>query len=369
MKFGMRLRERSVGVAALMACGIAHAQSSPVTLYGVVDLSLAGFSTQERGTSLNMQSGVQSGSRWGLRGSEDLGNGLRANFQLESGILANNGKSAQGGRLFGRAAWVGVSGGWGDIRLGRQTSVSSATLADYDAFLASYLITGAQTALLPYNANRADNTVALWSASVQGWRAGADISLDYDGGGGFQTASTNKLYSAALIYEQPEYAVTFTYEGARWADGTVQSAAMAQAGGARQPDAYTLAGRATVGAFTWYAAGSIMRNGSTIPAVPSPGQRVYFPGSTVRGVMAGAAWRSGASTVMASWQGSLPDSGSGGALARDGATHTQQIYSAGYGYDLSKRTNLYAVYGYMRGAWADPSWHQSQVAVGMRHRY
>lgn len=356
----------SACVATLMTPCLADAQQSPVTLYGVVDLSLAGFSTQERGTAVNMQSGVQSGSRWGLRGSEDLGNGMRANFQLESGVVANNGKSAQGGRLFGRAAWVGLSGGWGDLRLGRQTSVSSATLADYDAFLASYLITGAQTALLPYNANRADNTVAVWTPSVSGWRAAADVSLDYDGGGGFETSATNKLYSAALIYEQPGYAVTATYEGARWADGTVQSAAIRQAGGARQPDAYTLAGRATVDAFTLYAAGSIMRNGSTIPAVPSPGQRAYFPGSTVHAVMAGAAWRLGANTVMASWQGSMP---SGGALARDGATHTQQVYSAGYGYDLSKRTNLYAIYGYMRGAWSDASWHQSQYAVGMRHRF
>lgn len=362
----MRLREWSVGAAAVMAPWVAEAQQSPVTLYGVVDLSLAGFSTQERGTALNMQSGVQSGSRWGLRGGEDLGNGMRAHFQLESGILANNGKSAQGGRLFGRAAWVGLSGALGDIRLGRQTSVSSATLADYDAFLASYLIMGAQTALLPYNANRADNTIAVWSPAVGGLRAGADISLDYDGGGGFQTASTNKLYSAALVYEQPGYAVTATYEGARWADGTVQSAAMAQAGGAHQPHAYTLAGRATLDAFTLYAAWSLMRNGSTIPAVPSPGQRAYFPGSRVHGVMAGGTWRAGSGTVMVSWQGSLPG---GGALARDGATHTQQIYSAGYVYDLSKRTNLYAVYGYMRGAWSDPAWHQSQYAVGLRHRY
>lgn len=176
----MAARKFAAGVAALMAPWAADAQQNAVTLYGVVDLSIAGFSTQERGTAINMQSGVQSGSRWGLRGSEDLGNGLRANFQLESGFLATNGNSAQGRRLFGRAAWVGVSGGFGDLRLGRQTSVSSATLADYDAFLASYLITGAQTALLPYNANRADNTVSYWSPSVGGLRAGVDASLDYD---------------------------------------------------------------------------------------------------------------------------------------------------------------------------------------------
>ncbi|WP_445659047.1 porin [Achromobacter sp. NCFB-sbj8-Ac1-l] len=362
----MALRRVALGLCALTTSWGADAQQGPVTLYGVMDLSLAGFSTQERGTALNMQSGVQSGSRWGLRGSEDLGGGLRANFQLESGILANNGRSAQGGRLFGRAAWVGVSGAFGELRLGRQTSVSSATLANYDAFQASYLITGAQTTLLPYNANRADHTVAYWSPSWSGLRAGVDVSLDYDGAGGFRTSATNKLYSAALIYEQADFAVTATYEGVRWADGTAPFAAMARAGGTRQPDAYTLAGRVSLQAFTFYAGWSVMRNGSTIPAVPSPGQRVYFPGSTVHGLMVGTAWQAGVGTVMASWQASLP---TGGVLKNEGATHAQQVYSLGYVHDLSKRTNLYVVYGHMRGAWNSASWQQSQYAVGMRHRY
>lgn len=362
----MALRELSLGVAVLVVPWEADAQRQSVVVYGVVDLSLAGVSTQERGTALNMQSGVQSGSRWGLRGVEDLGDGWRASFQLESGVLANNGRSAQGGRLFGRAAWVGLANRFGELRLGRQTSASSATLADYDAFQASYLISGAQTALLSYNANRADNTIAYWSPSVGGLRAGIDASLDYDGAGGFRTASTNKLYSAALVYERAGFSVASTYEAARWADGTAQSLAMARAGGARRPYAYTVAGRVSFEPITLYAGWSVMRNGSTIPAVPSPGQRAYFPGSTVHGLMAGVTWRSGAGTVMASWQGSLPV---GGTLERERATHTQQVYSTGYAYDLSKRTSLYAVYGYMRGAWDAPSWHQSQYAIGMRHRF
>ena len=61
--------------------------------------------------------GVNSGSRFGLRGSEDLGDGLRAIFTLEGGITPLNGKSAQSGRLFGRQATVGLSDdSWGAIR-------------------------------------------------------------------------------------------------------------------------------------------------------------------------------------------------------------------------------------------------------------
>ena len=352
--------------AACMACAVQAQSTSSVTLYGVVDLSVGGISSQNAGTSLKMLSGVQSGSRWGLRGSEDLGGGTRANFVLESGFLANEGRSAQGSRLFGRAAWLGLSGDWGEWRLGRQTSASSLTLADFDAFLGSYLITGAQTTLLPYNANRSDNTLAYWTPTIGGLRAGVDYSFSYDGQG-YRTPASSKLMSGALVYDRDAFALTATYEGAHWGQGTTQEAAMRAAGGDEQPYAATLAGKWRLNPVTLYAAWSMMRNGSTLPGVISPGQRAYFPGSTVDGAMVGAAWRVDAGTVLASWQASMPRSS--GALGRDEATHSQQVYSIGYGYDLTKRTNLYAIYGYVDGAWHDADWRESQYAAGIRHRF
>lgn len=353
--------------AAVCAPYVAHAQSQKLVLYGVIDLSIAGINSQEQGTSISMQSGVQSGSRWGLRGTEDLGSGWRANFNLESGILATNGRSAQGGRLFGRAAWVGLSGPIGELRLGRQTSASSATLAEFDPFLASYLNTGAQTDLLPFNANRADNMVSYWTPSWNGWRVGTDYSFDYDGAGGFATDTSNKLASAAVVYEQDAYAITLTHERAHWAENTPQAQAMAAQGATRQPYSTTAAARVTWDALTLYAAWSWIRHGSTIPAVPSPGQQAYFPDSTVHGLLAGLTWRVGAGSVMASWQASVPQND--GALAAATATHHQQVYSLGYTHELSKRTGVYAIAGYLRGAWDDPSWHQTQYAVGLRHRF
>jgi predicted porin len=69
-----------------------------------------------------LDSGGLNGSRFGFRGSEDLGGGLKANFQLENGYNIDTGTQAQGGLLFGRQAFVGLSGGFGEVRLGRQYS-------------------------------------------------------------------------------------------------------------------------------------------------------------------------------------------------------------------------------------------------------
>ncbi|WP_296811998.1 porin [Thiocapsa sp.] len=105
--------------ALTLLVGGAHAQSS-VTLYGVADAAVERI---KGATSLTrLASGQQQGSRWGVRGSEDLGGGLRAVFQLEAGINITNGALGQGGLGFGRQSYVGLVGGWGGLRMGRQYS-------------------------------------------------------------------------------------------------------------------------------------------------------------------------------------------------------------------------------------------------------
>jgi predicted porin len=100
--------------------GVAHAQSS-VTLYGIIDEGF-NINTNAGGHHLyNITSGVLQGSRWGLRGNEDLGGGLSAIFVLENGFDATSGKAGQGGLLFGRQAYVGLSSNkFGSVTLGRQ---------------------------------------------------------------------------------------------------------------------------------------------------------------------------------------------------------------------------------------------------------
>jgi predicted porin len=114
------MKKSLLAVAALGACaGVAHAQSS-VTLYGLLDEGF-NINTNAGGKHLyNMSSGVLQGSRWGLRGGEDLGGGLSAIFVLENGFDVGTGKLSQGGLLFGRQAYFGLSSNYGSITLGRQ---------------------------------------------------------------------------------------------------------------------------------------------------------------------------------------------------------------------------------------------------------
>ncbi|MGY2486116.1 porin [Cupriavidus sp. CP313] len=104
-----------IGGFAQMAC----AQGSMI-LYGVVDEGLTYNNNAGGHHQFGLVSGVIQASRFGLRGSEDLGGGMKALFVLENGFDASSGKLGQGGLLFGRQAYVGLSGNHGTVTMGRQ---------------------------------------------------------------------------------------------------------------------------------------------------------------------------------------------------------------------------------------------------------
>ncbi|MBN3779424.1 porin [Burkholderia sp. Ac-20345] len=117
-----KLALSTLSLALLGAAGAAHAQSS-VTLYGVIDTSIAYVhgNDGQGNNAWQMLSGNLQGSRFGLKGAEDLGGGLKAIFQLENGFDPGTGKFNQGGRMFGRQAFVGLeSAQYGTLTLGRQ---------------------------------------------------------------------------------------------------------------------------------------------------------------------------------------------------------------------------------------------------------
>lgn len=112
----------------LSIAGAAAAQGS-VTLYGIVDAGVTYRSNERTGnvgayqghSDVGVTSGNLSGSRWGLKGKEELGNGLAAIFLLEDGFDISNGTAGQGGRLFGRQAFAGLADQrYGSLTMGRQ---------------------------------------------------------------------------------------------------------------------------------------------------------------------------------------------------------------------------------------------------------
>jgi GBP family porin len=137
----INMRKSLLTAALLLSwAGTSYAQSS-VTLYGIVDTALIYANNQTTGgagapghSGIEMDSGGISGTRWGLRGSEDLGGGLSAVFLLEDGFSSANGKLSNSGDLFGRQAYVGLSSNtYGTITAGRQYSFMSQYLSALSA--------------------------------------------------------------------------------------------------------------------------------------------------------------------------------------------------------------------------------------------
>ncbi|QCP53585.1 porin [Trinickia violacea] len=127
------------GMAAMLATGGAFAQSS-VTLYGIVDTGVGYLSSQAPSTGattggksvVKMLEGVWGGERFGLKGSEDLGGGTKAIFQLEEGFNIDTGAQAKAGLAFNRASWVGLANNtYGSFTMGRQYTPYYVMLSPY----------------------------------------------------------------------------------------------------------------------------------------------------------------------------------------------------------------------------------------------
>src|SRR5260370_6783261 len=144
----------------MAASASVQAQSS-VTVYGIVGVGVEYANHILQGgrssSGVREQSGNLAGSRWGFKGSEDLGGGYKAVFTLESGFNLNNGTLGQGGRLFGRKAFVGLSTPYGTVTLGRHQNLLYELMFKYDPLTMnpSY---SAQT-LDSQLVNRADNSI------------------------------------------------------------------------------------------------------------------------------------------------------------------------------------------------------------------
>jgi predicted porin len=173
---------RIVAFGLSMLSGSVFAQSS-VTLYGLIDTGVEYVSHANAiGDGVVRMPGVSGElpSRWGLRGSEDLGGALKAIFTLESGFNPRGGDLGQGGRLFGRQAWVGLEGPWGALTLGRQYNMVYWALSDADILGPDIHGIGALDNYLP-NA-RSDNTV-VYKGTYKGLTLGASYSFGRDSAG------------------------------------------------------------------------------------------------------------------------------------------------------------------------------------------
>lgn len=165
--------------------------AADVTLYGLVDLGLNYQNQNNDGdddvNSFQMKSGQNAGSRFGLKGSEDLGNGLKAGFVLENGFDADDGTFDSNGddKMFGREAQVYVSGAFGTLSMGRVGALSSGVgsyhMGWYNPFSTGWSTAGSKSLFGLGSRGRMDNTVTYVTPSFAGFTVSAQYSFNTKG--------------------------------------------------------------------------------------------------------------------------------------------------------------------------------------------
>lgn len=186
--------------------GAAFAQSS-VTLYGIADVGfqITDFSRSGVSNVTGVDSGIRNGSRWGLRGSEDLGGGMNAIFQLENGYQVDTGTINQGGRMFGRQAYVGLQGAFGTFALGRMATLGSGTGAfdtwsDIDPFYTGYGLAGTQNVFSEAGSLRIDNAFMYRTPNISGFQAGWQHSFNFNGAEAAGNGNNLRVDSLAVSF-------------------------------------------------------------------------------------------------------------------------------------------------------------------------
>lgn len=211
---------------------VAGVQAQSVTLYGTIDTGVEYLNNIGAGGDSTLRvpgiTGTQP-SKWGLRGVEDLGGGLKAQFVLESGFSPDSGSLNQGGRLFGREAHVGLSGSWGTLFVGRQYTMLSYAIRDANITGTNIYGSGSLDAYIP-NA-RVDNSIG-YLGRFGGFTVGATYSFGRDGvnagpsPGGTNCAGENpadrkqcREWSAMVKYNAPTWGAALAYDALRGGPG------------------------------------------------------------------------------------------------------------------------------------------------------
>lgn len=207
-----------IGAISLAAAGAASAQG--LQLYGLIDMSygksipedIAGRKADFHSGGDNGNSEGNSTSRFGLKGSTDVGSGLKANFNLQSNGITSDGSVNT--PFFGRQAWFGLSGGFGEVRLGRQDSVGFQTMIDFDFNGASNGVSaGGYSAVGPWLPGRQSRSLQYISPSMGGFTA----QVGFQPKGNSQDGDKS-VYSFGVKYATGPLAVATTYETKRDTD-------------------------------------------------------------------------------------------------------------------------------------------------------
>ena len=269
--------KKTLAALAVLGAFAGTAAAADVTLYGVVDY---GFNYQhvdgdakdvDANDTFKMMSGQNSGSRFGLKGTEDLGNGLKLGFVLENGFNADDGSLGNGGRLFGRESQVNLQGAFGTVSFGRVGELVSANgsyclMGKASPFSGGWQDSVGQKFVYANGFDRYDNMITYVTPSFNGFKVHAQYSFKNDGKDGHGVegkASADRYYAIGATFETQNLYLVGVVDSKNW--GSVDTDVI-DSGNHKIDDqlSVTLGGAYDFGFMKLYASGQYFDNAKSV---------------------------------------------------------------------------------------------------------
>ncbi len=368
--------KKTLAALAVLGAFAGSAFAANVTLYGLVDTGCSYYHTDKGGNTdaddqFVMSTGANSASRFGLKGVEELGNGLKVGFVLENGFDSDDGELGNDGRLFGREALLYVDGSFGQLGMGRVGQLQSGN--------GTYGIFGGKVApmssgwdkiaghkyVMAGGFGRLDNTVTYKTPTFAGFNAYAQYS--------FETDSTKKYGVEGESSVDREYAVAVTYAaGPMYLAGIVTQTNVRTAGAnavadAEDPLMFALGGHYNFGVLKAYAAAQYFQDAKpTVAAINTDYVKtgnVYDGFGLHLGVDVPAF--GGTAKVGLGYMDAEDQTTAGYDMQR-------YTFAVGYEYPLSKRTFVYGGAGYYQDCYDAPNADDASVTavnMGLVHKF
>ena len=390
--------KKTLAAVAVLGAFAGSAMAADVTLYGKIDLGLAYQNVENAGyvdgadsDSWGMESGQNSGSRFGIKGSEQIADGLTVGFQLEQGISADSGAFSDDDRAFNRESRLYVQTNYGEFGFGRMGTLDSG-LGSYDIFGGDAGVfgtgwgssIGTNTEIFRGMGTRLDNMVTYKSPTFAGMTVYAQASLGTDstaiyqkGGKGEGSSDVNRYYSLGVTGEWGAASGALVVSSTDW-NRTVANDKMRGDDNSMVVSAYAAYDfgvvKTTLGAQYFDNAADPTSTG--FKKDPTDSDKVAtadFELSKGYGVMLGATAPVASGTLYASvgyadWESAVVPEG------MDKDKYDAWQVGIGYQYPLSKRTYVYAAAGYTQYSANDYGPNDddqkvTEVVAGMVHNF
>jgi len=315
----------AIAVAVFAAAAMPAGAQSNVTLYGIIDLGYLYTNPSTGPSTSEIADGIQSQSRFGIRGVEPLSKDINAAFTLEGGLSVDTGQSQQSGRLFGRQAWLSLGARTGEIRLGRQYGVGyEYFLSDTSPFGTTFRDAGTGNMFSSASGRLIFDNVVMARTGDFGGFSGA-VGYSFNANGTEQSGMGNNVttWTAGARYRGTHAYATVSYENFNCPDTTTGTTFNScNALQKESQSQWQVAGSYEFSAFRVYGMWALEENQFNFFAVtPAKKAQVYEIGAKVK--FAGGEF-------LAAYQG-----------RDDDWNANLDVWGLGFTYPLSRRTNLY----------------------------